>query len=49
MKKLCHAAIADLFRFLVLSKKDSEDLIARQRLQIASWMSLWPCKVERQG
>lgn len=49
MKRLCHAAIADLFRFLVLSKKDGEDLVARQRLQIASWMSLWPCKVERQG
>lgn len=49
LKKLCHAAIADLFRFLVLSKKDSEDLVARQRLQIASWMSLWPCEVERQG
>lgn len=47
MKKLCHAAIADLFRFLALSKKDSEDIVARQRLQIASWMSLWPRKVER--
>ncbi|KAG2345605.1 alcohol dehydrogenase IV [Suillus weaverae] len=47
MKKLCHAAIADLFRFLVLSKKDSEDLVARQRLQVASWMSLWPRKIER--
>ncbi|KAG1862582.1 alcohol dehydrogenase IV [Suillus subalutaceus] len=46
MKKLCHAAIADLFRFLVLSKKDSKDLVARQRLQVASWMSLWPRKLE---
>lgn len=46
VKKLCQAAIADLFRFLVLSKKDSKDLVARQRLQVASWMSLWPRKVE---
>jgi len=47
MKRLCHAAIADLFRFLVLSKKDSEDLVARQRLQVASWMSLWPRRIEK--
>lgn len=47
VKKLCHAAIADLFRFLVLSKKDSKDLVARQRLQVASWMSLWPRRVEK--
>ncbi|KAG1867345.1 alcohol dehydrogenase IV [Suillus subluteus] len=49
MKKLCHAAIADLFRFLVLSKKDSKDLVARQRLQVASWMSLWPREVKMHG
>ncbi|KAG1881470.1 alcohol dehydrogenase IV [Suillus tomentosus] len=47
IKRLCHAAIADLFRFLVLSKKDSEDLVARQRLQVASWMSLWPRRIEK--
>lgn len=47
LKKLCLAAIADLFRFLMLSKKDGKDLAARQRLQVASWMSLWPRKVEQ--
>ncbi|KAG1753033.1 alcohol dehydrogenase IV [Suillus lakei] len=49
LKKLCHAAIADLFHFLVLSKKDGKDLVARQRLQVASWMSLWPRKIENFG
>ncbi|OAX39585.1 alcohol dehydrogenase IV [Rhizopogon vinicolor AM-OR11-026] len=47
LKKLCHAAITDLFRFLVLSKRDSKDLVARQRLQVAAWMSLWPLKLEK--
>lgn len=49
LKKLCLAAIADLFRFLVLSKRDGKDLVARQRLQVASWMSIWPLKLERDG
>jgi len=47
LKKLCQAAIADLFHFLALSKRDSKDLVARQRLQVAAWMSLWPLKFER--
>ncbi|KAG0706128.1 alcohol dehydrogenase IV [Suillus ampliporus] len=47
VKTLCYAAIADLFRFLVLSKKDSGDLVSRQRLQVAAWMSLWPRKIEK--
>ncbi|KAG1734725.1 alcohol dehydrogenase IV [Suillus paluster] len=47
LKKLCYAAIADLFRFLVLSKNDSRDLVSRQRLQVAAWMSLWPLKAEK--
>ncbi|KAH7108220.1 alcohol dehydrogenase IV [Auriculariales sp. MPI-PUGE-AT-0066] len=47
LKALCHAAIADLFTYLPRSKADPADLEARQRLQLASWMSLWPIKLEK--
>lgn len=49
MKALCYAAIADLFTFLPKSKADPTDVVARQRLQVASWMSLWPLTLEHVG
>ena len=45
LKHLCYAALADLFRYLPLSKAHPEDVAIRQKLQIAAWMSLWPQKV----
>ncbi|KAI0743395.1 alcohol dehydrogenase IV [Daedaleopsis nitida] len=47
VKHLCYAALADLFKYLPLSKADPHDLEARQKLQVASWMSLWPIKLEK--
>jgi alcohol dehydrogenase class IV len=47
MKYLGYAALADLFKYLPLSKANPSDLAARQKLQIASWMSLWPLKLEK--
>ncbi|KAL4074110.1 hypothetical protein V8B97DRAFT_1864588 [Scleroderma yunnanense] len=49
LKMLCYAAIADLFKYLPMSKKQPNDLDARQKLLIAAWMSLWPMKVEKHG
>ena len=46
LKYLCYGAIRDLFKYLPLSKADPRDLVARQRLQVAAWMSLWPLKTE---
>ncbi|TFK90383.1 alcohol dehydrogenase IV [Polyporus arcularius HHB13444] len=45
IKHLCYAALADLFKYLPASKANPQDIEARQKLQIASWMSLWPIKV----
>ena len=45
LKILCYAALADLFTYLRASKADPEDVIARQKLQVASWMSIWPIKL----
>jgi len=47
IKHLCYAALADLFKYLPLSKANPEALDIRQKLQIASWMSLWPLKLEK--
>ncbi|OCH89003.1 iron-containing alcohol dehydrogenase [Obba rivulosa] len=47
VKYLCYSALADLFKYLPQSKADSSDVAARQKLQIASWMSLWPIKLEK--
>ncbi|RPD63692.1 alcohol dehydrogenase IV [Lentinus tigrinus ALCF2SS1-6] len=47
IKHLCYAALADLFKYLPASKADPLDLEARQKLQIASWMSLWPLKLPK--
>lgn len=47
VKVLCYAAIADLFKYLPISKAEPENMEARQKLQIAAWMSLWPLKLEK--
>ncbi|KAF9012399.1 alcohol dehydrogenase IV [Cyathus striatus] len=47
VKYLCYAAITDLFKYLPISKANPRDVVARQKLQLASWMSLWPMKLER--
>jgi Iron-containing alcohol dehydrogenase len=44
LKHLCYGAIVDLFKYLPQSKADPYDIHARQKLQVASWMSLWPSK-----
>ncbi|KJA29050.1 hypothetical protein HYPSUDRAFT_33570 [Hypholoma sublateritium FD-334 SS-4] len=46
-KVLCYAALADLFKYLPESKADPKSVDARQRLQVASWMSIWPMKREK--
>ncbi|KAA1476790.1 iron-containing alcohol dehydrogenase [Dentipellis sp. KUC8613] len=47
MKVLCYQALHDLFEYLPKSKADPSDVEARQKLQVASWMSLWPMKLEK--
>jgi hypothetical protein len=47
VKQLMYAALKDLFHYLPASKKDPTNVEYRQRLQIASWMSLWPMKLEK--
>jgi len=47
VKVLCYAAIADLFTYLPQSKANPGAIDVRQKLQLASWMSLWPLKVEK--
>jgi hypothetical protein len=49
IKILCYAAIADLFKYLPESKANPQDVVARQKLLLAAWMSLWPIKLERLG
>ncbi|KAJ7067863.1 alcohol dehydrogenase IV [Mycena amicta] len=46
-KILCYAALADFFKYLPISQADPMDIEARHKLQIASWMSLWPTKWEK--
>jgi alcohol dehydrogenase class IV len=45
LKQLCYGAIVDLFKYLPQSKADPNDIHARQKLQVASWMSLWPARL----
>ena len=45
LKHIAFAALADLFKYLPQSKADPQDIIARQKLQLASWMSLWPTRM----
>ncbi|PCH43472.1 alcohol dehydrogenase IV [Wolfiporia cocos MD-104 SS10] len=47
LKYLCYAALADLFKYLPQSKANPKAVDIRQKLQLASWMSLWPLKLER--
>jgi hypothetical protein len=47
LKPLCYAAIADLFKYLPACKANPESVEIRQKLQLASWMSLWPMKLEK--
>ncbi|KAH7904115.1 hypothetical protein BJ138DRAFT_1119713 [Hygrophoropsis aurantiaca] len=49
LKMLCYSAIADFFQYLPISKANPQDLQARQMLQLASWMSIWPLKLEKTG
>jgi hypothetical protein len=49
IKILCYSAIADLFKYLAESKAKPQDLAARQKLQLASWMSMWPLKLDKSG
>ncbi|THH32300.1 hypothetical protein EUX98_g1897 [Antrodiella citrinella] len=46
LKYLFYAALADLFKYLPQSKADPDNVVVRQKLQIASWMSIWPNKFE---
>ncbi|KAH9858574.1 alcohol dehydrogenase IV [Lenzites betulinus] len=47
VKHLAYAALADLVKYLPQSKANPQDVDVRQKLQIASWMSLWPLKFEK--
>jgi len=47
LKRLCYAALQDLFKYLPLSKANPQDVGTRQKLQLAAWMSLWPAKREK--
>ncbi|RDB25420.1 Alcohol dehydrogenase 2 [Hypsizygus marmoreus] len=47
VKVLSYAALADLFTYLPQSKANPQDVDIRQKLQVASWMSLWPLKLEK--
>ncbi|KAF9269251.1 iron-containing alcohol dehydrogenase [Marasmius fiardii PR-910] len=47
LKHLCYTAIADLFRYLPESKANPQAVDVRQKLQLASWMSIWPIKLEK--
>ncbi|GLB37499.1 putative alcohol dehydrogenase IV [Lyophyllum shimeji] len=47
VKALCYVAMAELFTYLPRSKDNPEAIDVRQKLQIASWMSLWPMKLEK--
>ncbi|KAI0318238.1 hypothetical protein OF83DRAFT_1117046 [Amylostereum chailletii] len=46
LKAMHYQALRDLFTYLPKSKADPNDVEVRQKLQIASWMSLWPLKLE---
>ncbi|KAJ3790825.1 alcohol dehydrogenase IV [Lentinula aff. detonsa] len=44
LKAMGLSALADLFKYLPESKANPKSVEIRQKLQIASWMSLWPIK-----
>ncbi|KAJ3724587.1 alcohol dehydrogenase IV [Lentinula raphanica] len=47
LKALGLYALADLFKYLPESKANPKSVEIRQKLQVASWMSLWPIKLEK--
>lgn len=47
VKHFMYVALRDLFHYLPASKKDPANVEYRQRLQLASWMSLWPMKLQK--
>ncbi|KZS86907.1 alcohol dehydrogenase IV [Sistotremastrum niveocremeum HHB9708] len=47
MKALCYVALRDLFTYLPKSKADPSNVTYRTKLQLASWMSLWPIKLQK--
>ncbi|KAJ7367827.1 alcohol dehydrogenase IV [Mycena albidolilacea] len=46
VKILCYAAMADLFKYLPISKADPTNVEVRQKLLVATWMSIWPTYLE---
>jgi len=47
VKAISYEAISLLFKYLPISKRDPNDTTARQKLQIAAWMSLWPATLSK--
>lgn len=47
LKPLYYQALFDLFTYLPKSKADPNNLEYRMKLQLASWMSLWPFMTEK--
>ena len=47
VKVMSYEAISLLFKYLPISKQDPDDLAARQKLQLAAWMSLWPATLSK--
>ncbi|KAJ7900880.1 alcohol dehydrogenase IV [Mycena leptocephala] len=47
VKILYGAALADLVHYLPISKAEPTNVEVRQKLLLASWMSLWPTKFEQ--
>ncbi|KAJ7667569.1 alcohol dehydrogenase IV [Mycena polygramma] len=47
VKIFCYAAMADLFKYLPISMAEPTNVEARQKLLLATWMSLWPTKLEK--
>ncbi|KAF9451931.1 iron-containing alcohol dehydrogenase [Macrolepiota fuliginosa MF-IS2] len=47
IKVLGYHAISELFKYLPLSKANPSSVEIRQKLQLASWMSLWPMKLKK--
>jgi hypothetical protein len=38
--------MADLFKYLPISKADPTNVEVRQKLLVATWMSIWPTYLE---
>jgi alcohol dehydrogenase class IV len=46
-KVISYEAISLLFKYLPISKQNPGDIAARQKLQVAAWMSLWPATLSK--